>query len=202
MTRTITWTMTMLLAGIAGCSTEKAPPPAPPTVATSVTREGDTIKRTDLVTAQATVVKVDKKDRMVTLRAHDGQEFTVHADERVKNFAQIHKGDEVNATYYQAIAARLVKKGKATPGIVTGEGIETAKPGEMPAATGARRVQVTATVTKVDRDKSEVTLKGPRGRSVVVAVKDPDVLKAVKKGDLVEVTYTEALAISVEKPTS
>jgi hypothetical protein len=62
-------------------------------------------------------------------------------------------------------------------------------------------VAVTARVTKVDRAKQEVTLKGPEGRSVTVAVEEPAVLDRLKTGDLVDITYTEAVAIAVDTPT-
>jgi Cu/Ag efflux protein CusF len=44
-----------------------------------------------------------------------------------------------------------------------------------------------------------VTLTGPEGNSVTIKVKDPKKLNGVKVGDDVEITYTQALAISVEK---
>jgi hypothetical protein len=44
-----------------------------------------------------------------------------------------------------------------------------------------------------------VTLKGPEGKSVTVKAENPKNLAKVKVGDEVEVTYTEALAISVEE---
>jgi hypothetical protein len=62
-------------------------------------------------------------------------------------------------------------------------------------------VTVTATVQKVDRTKHTVTLKGPEGNVVTVKVPDPERLAKVKEKDLVEISYTEALAIAVEKPT-
>ena len=55
-----------------------------------------------------------------------------------------------------------------------------------------------AEVVAVDPKKSTITLKGPRGNVVELDVHNPDQFKVVKKGDQVEVTYTEALAMSVE----
>ena len=55
-------------------------------------------------------------------------------------------------------------------------------------------------MTDINKAASEVTLKGPKGRSAVVAVQDPTVLDRVKKGDLVEIDYTEAIAVAVETP--
>jgi hypothetical protein len=41
-----------------------------------------------------------------------------------------------------------------------------------------------------------VTLRGPK-RTVELYVKDPETLKTVKVGDMVEVNYTEAVALTV-----
>lgn len=208
----ITRKAAMMVAGLAvvgwlgGCSSTKSPSPSggasSPTVGraaeTSKTDDG-TIRREDTVTVKATVTAINQKTREVTLRGEDGQETTFVVDERVKNLPQVRKGDIVTANYYRAIAARVRKPGEANPGVTSGGGLETANPGEKPAAVGAHTVQVTANVTKVDRRKQEITLRGPRGKSVVVAVKDPANMEKVKKGDLVEITYTEALAISVDK---
>ena len=44
-----------------------------------------------------------------------------------------------------------------------------------------------------------LTLKGPEGNVVRVKVMDPKNLEKVKVGDKLFITYTEALAISVER---
>jgi len=41
-------------------------------------------------------------------------------------------------------------------------------------------------------------LKGPQGNSLDLMVQDPEQLKLVKKGDHIQVVYTEAIAVSVE----
>jgi hypothetical protein len=192
----------MALALLSGCAKNEGPKPMPPSVVTERSRGNGTISRTDTVTMEAKVVAINQKTRMVTLQGADGEKKTIHAGDEVKNLPQVHKGDMVTIAYHRAIAATLKKKGTAKPGSSSGEELLTAKPGEMPAAVGAQTITITATVTDLDRKAQEITLKGPKGRSVVVAVNDPTVLDKVKKGDLVEITYTEALAIAVDKPKS
>ena len=63
---------------------------------------------------------------------------------------------------------------------------------------GQRTVTAIADVTAVDPKAKTITLKGPRGNSVTLNVQNPDQFKVVKKGDQVEVTYTEAMALTVE----
>ena len=57
----------------------------------------------------------------------------------------------------------------------------------------------TAEVIAVDPAKKMVTLKGPQGNEVDVEAEDPGQLQNIKKGDHVQVTYVEALAISVKE---
>jgi hypothetical protein len=57
------------------------------------------------------------------------------------------------------------------------------------------------TITAIDKSASEATLLAPDGDVTVVKVKDPSKLDAVQPGDVVDIAYREALAISVEKAT-
>jgi hypothetical protein len=145
------------------------------------------------------VVGVDQDKRTVTLRGHDGRTETYEVNESVQNLAQVHKGDDLVVKYYRSVAVRLKEPDEAEPSISTVSGAGTAVPGQKPAAVGAQTITITAKVQKVDKKKQIVTLKGPRGKLVDVEVQDPSRLEKVKKGDLVEITYTEALAISVEE---
>jgi hypothetical protein len=62
----------------------------------------------------------------------------------------------------------------------------------------AGEVTAIAKVTHVNPKAKTITLKGPRGNEVALDVQNPDQFKVVKVGDEVKVTYTEAVAISVE----
>ena len=154
------------------------------------------IVRAAAISAQ--VVAIDKATRTVTLKGPQGNSVDIVAGDEVKNFDQIKLGDFVVARYAQALTLELKKtKVKAGEPTVT-EGAARAKPGERPAVAGAREVTAIADVIGVDPKKSTITLKGPRGNVVTLNVQNPDQFKVVKKGDQVEVTYTEALALSVE----
>jgi hypothetical protein len=161
---------------------------------------GGGIEASNTVTATVTVVAVDQKTRMVTVKTADGKTVKFKASPEVRNLKQVHKGDEIKLAYTESLALKLHKKGEAEPGADAAEGMARAKPGEKPAGVAARVVQITATVTAKDDANHTVTLKGPRGRTVTVKVNDAARYDKVKVGDLVEATYTEALAIAVEKP--
>ena len=146
----------------------------------------------------AQVVGVAKATRTVTLKGPKGDVVDVVAGDEVRNFDQIKLGDFLVVRYVQALTLELRKtKGKAGDATTRVEAAQ-AKAGERPAVAGARQVNAIADVIAVDPKKSTITLKGPRGNVVKLDVQNPDQFKVVKKGDQVEVTYTEALALSVE----
>jgi ribosomal protein S17 len=76
----------------------------------------------------------------------------------------------------------------------------TSKPGETPAGAVGQQVSVTATIVAIDKAAHTVTIKGPEGNTETVKARNPKNLDLVKVGDLVEITYTRALAIGLDKP--
>jgi hypothetical protein len=55
------------------------------------------------------------------------------------------------------------------------------------------------TITAIDPKVPSVTFKGPAGNTRAIKVRYPEKLQGVNVGDTVEITYTEALAMKVEK---
>ena len=152
----------------------------------------------NVVKVTATVEAVDLTNRVVSLKGPKGNVFDLKVGEQVKNLPQVKVGDQVVARYYESIAVQLVKPG-APGGAAATQAVAAAKPGERPAGIVANQVSVTATIEDISPKKTYVTLKGPGGKAVDVKVRDPKNLENVKVGDQVQITYTEALAISVEK---
>jgi hypothetical protein len=92
------------------------------------------------------------------------------------------------------------KPGDATVGTAVAEGAGRAQPGDKPGAAAVRATTVTATISAIDKKAMTVTLVGPDGDATTIKARDPQKLDRVAVGDLVEITYTEALAVSVEAP--
>src|SRR5262245_44320657 len=82
-------------------------------------------------------------------------------------------------------------------GVISAQAAATSEP--KPAKTETRTVTVHGTVEAVDKDARTVTLKGPKGNLLILAVRDPQKLDAVKVGDPVVARYRESLAIKVRK---
>jgi hypothetical protein len=151
-----------------------------------------------LVTVTATVEKVDQKKRLVTLRGADGKVNTIKVGEEVRNLPQVKVGDVVAIAYYESLAYEVKKPGTAELGVTSTTEGGRAKPGEKPAAVGAREVTITTRITAIDKKTPAVTLQGPEGDLVTVKVRHPEKLEQVEVGDLVEITYTEAVAVKVD----
>ncbi|MCK7490697.1 MAG: hypothetical protein MZW92_02130 [Comamonadaceae bacterium] len=145
------------------------------------------------------MVGIDKATRTVTLKGPKGKVVDVVAGDEVKNFDQIKVGDCRRRALRRGAHARAEEdQGRCRRRRRCARRRRRRKPGEKPAVAGARQVTAIADVTAVDPKKSTITLKGPQGKVVTLDVQNPDQFKVVKKGDQVEVTYTEALALSVE----
>jgi hypothetical protein len=149
------------------------------------------------VKASASVTGIDKASRTVTLKAASGESFDVVAGEEVRNFDQIKVGDEVVVQYVRALTLEVKKGGASGPAKEEKDAVR-AKKGEKPGGAVGRQVTVMADVTDVNPKEKTITLKGPKGNTVVLDVQNPEQFKAVKKGDKVQAVYTEALAVSVE----
>jgi hypothetical protein len=191
------WTVALVLVAALSAATASAQKPEA-TGGTVVTSEPGKASVVSTATISAQVVGIDRATRTVTLKGAKGNVVDIVAGDEVRNFDQIKLGDFVVARYTESLTLEL-RKTKVKAGEPTvREGAARAQPGERPAVAGAREITAIADVIGVDSKKSTITLKGPRGNVVTLDVRNPDQFKVVKKGDQVEVTYTEALAVSVE----
>lgn len=175
----------LLTAAMPVAAAEKAPQKA---------AVSETVKLT------ATVKSVDYEKRLITLQGQDGKALTVEAGPEVKRLKEIKAGDMVVINYTQAIAAELKKAGSAS-GVAVKEDVKRAKASEKPGISGQREVKATVTIDAVDLKNNIVTFTGPQGNVNIVAVQRPQMrefLKTLKVGDKVDVTFTEAVAVSVE----
>ena len=190
----------LIPAGMLAAALPAAQAQSPPTTQAAVASAPGKVAGAATTVITAKVVAVDPAQRTVTLQAASGKTRTIEVGDQVRNFDQIKVGDEVHAKYTQALALELKKGGAGMPAPAEEHAISPAPaPGAKPGGTVARKVTATAEVIAVDSAKKMVTLKGPQGNEVDVEAEDPGQLQNIKKGDHVQVTYVEALAISVKE---
>jgi len=154
----------------------------------------------DLVVVTATVEKIDMSTREVTLKGTDGKLETITVGPEARNLGQVKVGDVVTMKYYQSLAIFVAPPG-GEPSVSETTDVERAALGKKPAGQVTKVTQATVTVEAVDLEKRTVTVKGPKGNVTTLKVGDQvKRLNEVKVGDQIVARYTEAVAISVEKP--
>jgi hypothetical protein len=156
-----------------------------------------------LLEATATVTAMDMNNHLVTIQGPEGDLAVIQVTDQVKNLSQVKVGDKVNIKYYRSAAASIVKLGEDTKlGAIKAIGAKaTAQAGENPA--GAIGVKMTrrAEVVFVDPYQKFISFRSPDRGLRKISLKGTNLehyLNELKKGDIVEVTYTEALAISLQ----
>jgi Cu/Ag efflux protein CusF len=151
----------------------------------------------DSTTLTATVEAIDRTDRTVTLKASDGRMITMDVGDAVKRFDALKVGDRVTGTYYENVVLAVEQPG-APPFTFDDSTALTPTPGGKPGGTLARQVKAAGRIEDVQREASSVTVRGDRGRVMSFRIQDPKVLERLKKGDRINVTYTEALLVRIE----
>jgi hypothetical protein len=190
----------MLAALVAGAPSayaqaQKSAPAAGPTGGVVVASEPGKAAVMATIEVTANITAIDKAARMVTLK---GPKRTVEivAGDDVKNFDQLKVGDNVTVKFVEALTLEL-KKTTVKPDIKADVAAVRATPGAKPGGAVGRQITIIAEVVMVDPENSIIALKGPQGRVVELPVQNKDQFKVVKKGDQVEVVYTEAVALAV-----
>jgi Cu/Ag efflux protein CusF len=145
---------------------------------------------------QARVVGIDTASNSVALQGSGGRVVEIAVNPEVGDVGKLQIGDTVHIKYENALLIRATK--------VSSNGIrervdETAT---IPASGGStateRRVQVLATVQKVDPAKRTITIRGPNKTETLHA--GPDVsLKGIKTGDSIHAEFIEATAVLVTR---
>jgi hypothetical protein len=155
----------------------------------------------------ATVESVDQAQRTVLLRGPQGGLMTVVAGPEVRNLAQVKAGDQVIVRYREALAAELAKPGTTAPAPRVTERTERAPLGEQPRGAAEQSIKARVKITRIDARHNLVSFIGPAQIERTTEVLDPEMQKflhTLHVGDEVDLTYTEAVAVTVEpmkKPT-
>lgn len=166
-----------------------------------VNPQGDAAAKVTISAMTATVEAIDMTTRMVTIVGPDGKSFVVHADEQVRNLAQVRVGDKVTVEYYEGLVAEISPPGAAPGEVTVSQAMARAAPGERPAGAVGKAITATVVIQYVDPIRNVVHFKGPLGKTRIVKVMKPEfraMLKTLKPGDQVTLTYFEAAAVSVQ----
>ncbi len=149
----------------------------------------------DKVTVKATIEAIDSTNRIVTLKGPKGELTTFPVDESVVRFDELKVGDKVTAEYYESVAYEIEAPGADTP---TGKAVAAAPiEGSKPGGAAITMTVDKVTIEAIDLATPAVTVRTADGDVLSFRVRHKQNLKNVKVGDVVVVTHTKALVISV-----
>ena len=154
-----------------------------------------------MVHVAATVEAISHELRIVTLKGPAGNVFTVNASEEVERIDEIAVGDTVNVDYLTSLAFELrepTEEEIAEPLVVLDE-VARAPKDMLPGGGEITVVRAVCTIEGLDRQTGTAKLLGPMGNYREVGGVDPENMPLLTIGQTVVVTYTEAVAITLEK---
>ena len=165
--------------------------------ATSVLAQQPITKMMKSSTSTATIQAIDSTARTVVLRDESGEEDTYSVGPQMTRFDELKVGEKVKTTYYESVVLQIRKPGQ--PDATSVDFARTAGTGALPSGTTAMQEKMTVTVKAIDQDLPSITVGTPDGRTVTRKVDDKKNLAGVSVGDLVDITYTRAVLMSVER---
>jgi hypothetical protein len=189
----------LLVACSSSGPTTGGTPVAPGTFADNSGFGGEIV--TDARSTTATVVSVDRTQRLVVLKRADGSSVTYKAACGAFGFDDIQAGDEVKVSVAEEMAVFLGRNSVPATAAADTAKLRVKVPNHTEAfATEVGVLAFTAKITAINDWDDTVTLQLPDGLKKTIKVGEAVNLADVSVGDTVSVQSTEAAVILLEKP--
>ena len=146
-------------------------------------------------TVTVTIEAIDQSTRTMTVKDAQGVYETLEVPPAFTRFKELKVGDKITARYYENVVVRLKKPGEAAVDLDTGA---FTRGQGAPAGTLAAQRTVTVSVTALDPKAKSITVSGPNGYKYSRRVADKKVFDQLKVGDRLDMTWTNALLLSVD----
>jgi hypothetical protein len=152
----------------------------------------------EMVVTTVTVEAIEQSTRTLTVKNDKGIYETIQAGPDVTRFSELKVGDKITVRYYDNVVVRVKKPGESA--VDVDSAALTRAQGQRPAGTAATQRTITVTITAMDPKASSITVKGPNGYTYSRRVEDKKTFSQLKVGDQLDMTWTEAMLISVDPP--
>jgi len=150
------------------------------------------------MTVTAVIEAINHETRVVTVRKPDGEAITFTASDEARNLGQVDVGDTLVAEYEETVSIVVMENDGMEADTAEASGLARAEEGGMPGVAAMEATVVTATVEEINLEKNTFKLKEPNGKVSEYVARNPQNLKLAAVGDLVVITVTKAVAITVE----
>lgn len=177
----------ILAGGLAGCASSMSEP--------------ESVAVSDEIKTSAVVQTVDMDTRQILLRSDDGALETIVAGPEVRNLAQLEPGDRVVAVYQRSVAAQMAPAG-AEMGTTSASAAAVADEGQKPGMVAADDMVAVVSFVSYDPATHVARVSDADGFVHAIEVQEPELrtfAANLKAGDLIEVTFSEAVAVGVQE---
>ncbi len=160
--------------------------------------------RTEMTVIEAMVLAIDYETREASLQLPFGYVVTLTAGPEVTRLEEIKVGDRILATYLSSLAGELrepTEEEKKMPFVVVEEEVVTGGD-SAPARAGAVTVRAVCTIEGMNRVTGRAMIQDSKGRYHIIEDIPAERFEGLTLGTTVIVTYTQAVAIALEKPAS
>jgi hypothetical protein len=148
--------------------------------------------------ATVTITAIDAATRTLTLKNDKGEEDRFQVGPEIKRFDELKVGDKVNVTYYESLVFQVRKPGEPSSPTGTAAALSSVK-NALPTGIAATQTTMTVTVKTVDPAVPSITVTTAEGHTFTRKIGDKKYLENVKPGDRIDITYTEAVVMAVER---
>ena len=151
----------------------------------SVTRESTTI---------ATVDRIERSSRVLTAHSEGNVVHILYVDPSIKAFDDLKVGDVVTVRYTESVVVQVRPNAKLTE--LQDTTAAAHKAGDASVVQQQKRI---VTIEDIDSQGLFVTYRTHDNQRGVHPVQNKALLKGLRRGDRIEITLTQARAVSIER---
>jgi hypothetical protein len=151
---------------------------------------------TSVTHANAVVFAIDTGRNSMTLLIDNGEPVDVVVDPSIGDVSKLQLGDTVAVIFNRALLLRADKSNSSGIRERVDKGFTTGA--SLSSSLSMHRVEAVVTVVAIDREKRQLTLRGPT-RTVVLQASSDGLLDGLEAGDSVRVDYVEATAVHITR---
>ncbi len=170
-------------------------------MSTQAAGDTPTAERAMILSLEAEITAIDAETRQVSLIGPQGITQTLTIGPEIKRLNELSVGDTVLATYVTSVVAELrepTEAEKMQPFVEVKDQIRTAE-GQIPGGAVARTIRAVCSIEGMNRITRTVTILDAKDRLHIVGDIQPESFDMLSLGQMVIITYTEAVALSLEK---
>ncbi len=162
---------------------------------------GEPNVRAAAIQVSALIVDIDRETRELTLQTPHGDYVTVTAGADIQRLDDFEVGDAIVATYLTSLAGEVrepTAEERANPWQEL-DALAVAELDMPPGVAGGRVVKAVCTIEGMNRVAGTAMIEDPRGKYHMIGDIPRERFQGRQLGDTVVMTYTEAVALTLEK---